>query len=449
MRVDIMVDPSVSRNEFAAVRIHTRTMAAAAHLDLEYTPILDRCGPGSDLATDLLLIGACVYAIDKAVVRGWFPDRWTRQLEVSFPVSDPARWEAGQEALQDCLGYLTGDVWQIGFSDAGVALVQPSDRREGRVGTCAGAGAVSLFSGGLDSLIGVIDWLETHPDENLLLVGHHDRHATGPKNDQELVFGPLAVEYRGRVSRLSARVGLLPAGPEITFRSRSLLFLTLGLHAASTIGPDVPVLIPENGTIALNVPLTPARRGSCSTRTAHPYYLDMLGTALREVGITNPIHNPLRSKTKGECVRDCLNQQILRATYAQSMSCAKRGHRRSWVRRDAPQCGRCMPCIYRRAALRLIGWDDRAHYGNDVRDGEVPVTGARVSGNDLRACLAFLQRQPSTEEIASRLLANGSIPVGDLRASAALVERAMEEVRALFRSPGTHPDVRHAAGLHP
>ena len=445
MRVHITVDPRVSRNEFAAVHINTPGVAAA-HLDLEYTRVLDTCGPGPDITADLLLIGACVYAIDKAVLRGSFPDRWTRQLEVTFPVSDPARWEAGQEALQACLSYLTGDVWQISFSEAGVALVQPSDRRVG-VGTCADAAAVSLFSGGLDSLIGVIDWLETHTGKKLLLVGHHDRHATGPKNDQELVFGPLSAEYDWRVSRLSARVGLMPAGPEITFRSRSLLFLTLGLHAASTIGPDTPVLIPENGTIALNVPLTPARRGSCSTRTAHPFYLELLGTALTKVGITNPILNPLQTKTKGECVRDCLNQAVLQATYAYSISCAKRGHRRSWVRRDAPQCGRCMPCIYRRAALSPTGWDNGKHYGNDVRTGEVPVTGARVSGNDLRACLAFLQRQPSTNEIASRLLANGSLPIDDLRASAALVERAMEEVRTLFRARGTDPEVRRAAGL--
>lgn len=447
MRVDIFMDPGASRNEFVGVRLRTPTMASAAHLDLEYTPILDACGPGSDLATDLLLIAACVYSIDKAVLRGSFPDRWTRELEVTFPVSEPARWGSAQEELQACLGYLTGDIWRIGFSDAGTDLVQPSNRRA-KIGNCADAAAVSLFSGGLDSLIGVIDWLEMHPAEKLLLVGHHDRHATGPKNDQQLVFAPLAREYGARASRLSARVGLLPAGPEITFRSRSLLFLALGLHAASTIGPDVPVLIPENGTIALNVPLTPARRGSCSTRTAHPFYLELLGTALKAVGITNPIQNPLQGKTKGECVRDCLNQQVLRATYAQSMSCAKRGHRRSWVRRDAPQCGRCMPCIYRRAALLPVGWDNPEHYGNDVRMGEVPLTGARISGNDLRACLTFLHRQPSIDQIAGQLLANGSLPIGDLRASASLVERAMNEVRDLFRSPGTHPDVVRAAGLH-
>jgi len=127
------------------------------------------------------------------------------------------------------------------------------------------------------------------------------------------------------------------------------VFIALGMFAASSLGPDVPLLIPENGTMALNVPLTPSRRGSCSTRTAHPHYLAMLRRILSQVGLSNPFCNPLQGKTKGEAVVACRNQALLNALARRSVSCAKRGHKVHWTRRNADGCGRCMPCIYRRA----------------------------------------------------------------------------------------------------
>lgn len=61
-------------------------------------------------------------------------------------------------------------------------------------------------------------------------------------------------------------------GSENTSRGRSLLFLCAALSVAGILGENVPVYIPENGFIGLNIPLTGGRKGTCSTRTTHPYF---------------------------------------------------------------------------------------------------------------------------------------------------------------------------------
>lgn len=443
MRVTFDVGPATTNREFADIVLRAGG-AVRTRVDLDYRPVLDRCGPGAPVATDLLLIAASVYATDKAVSRRSTPDGWTRNLAVDFPVSDPDRWAPAHEALSRCLCFLTGDRWEIRFVPLprDTALVQPSAKRAGRVGDLAGVHAVSLFSGGLDSLIGVIDWLEREKTRGtgLLLVGHHDRHAPGPFGDQRGLLQPVAKAYPGRSTSLLTQVGISGRGAEITYRSRSLLFLAMGVHAAAAVGAGTPVLIPENGTIALNLPLTPARRGTCSTRTAHPHYLALLQAVLAAVEIPHPIENPLFGKTKGECVSECQEQALLRRLYGQTVSCAKRGHRSSWVRRDARQCGRCMPCLYRRAALHAAGWD-REVYGSDVCTGEVPFepTGGRttIASADLRAMLACLRHTPSEAEIGARLLANGRLTPAMVRQGAATVARTLDEVRTLFRDKGT------------
>ena len=281
--------------------------------------------------------------------------------------------------------------------------------------------------------------------QGLLLIGHHDGDIAGPFADQRSLIEPLRTAYPRRLRPIFVRVGQDPAGGEITLRSRSLLFIALGMYEATAVGPDVPLLIPENGTIALNFPLTPSRRGSCSTRTAHPHYLDTLSRALRRLGIPNPLVNPLASKTKGEVVQECANPDLLGLLAPMAVSCAKRSRRMYWKRRTCRSCGQCMPCVYRRAALHQFVADTEV-YGNDVCTGEVDVFGDDDAGKDFRACLSLLRRNPSPQEVANTLLASGPLDVGGLPGYAALVLRAMDEVRDLLRDKG-RADVRQAAGL--
>ena len=109
--------------------------------------------------------------------------------------------------------------------------------------------------------------------------------------DQTAEFISFTANSRAPVSS----AGIL-YGSENTSRGRSLLFLCGALTIASIMGDNIPVYIPENGFIGLNIPLTDSRRGSCSTRTTHPYFLGCFRDILVAVGINNPIINFLHLK---------------------------------------------------------------------------------------------------------------------------------------------------------
>jgi hypothetical protein len=105
-----------------------------------------------------------------------------------------------------------------------------------------------------------------------------------------------------------------------------------------------------------------------------------------------------------------------------------------------------MPCIYRRAALHLIGMDSEV-YGNDICAGEVDVCDPDSdAADDLRACFSFLRRSHSVQAIAKMLIANGPLPPTEAMQHASTVARAMDEIRHLLREKGTAA-IRNLAGV--
>ncbi|MGI4741279.1 MAG: Qat anti-phage system QueC-like protein QatC [Janthinobacterium lividum] len=427
---------------FAHVRLTNTAQSADLKFD-QAEDLLRMYRPGtlqSELVLDLMLLGATAFALDRLVKRSAADDAWTRDIALELPVSDVALWQQAQDSVERCLTFLSGDEWQVRFVPRVQKLVLPGASNNNPV-----AQVVSLYSGGLDSFIGAIDYLAQHPGHAMVLVGHRDfRGVRGVMSDQDDTFAALEQEYPGRVHLRQAVVGCIPA-TENTLRSRSLLFLCMGLVAAHGQGDNIALMIPENGNIALNSPLTPARTGSCSTRTVHPQFLDYFRDILRGLGIRNEVQNPLGEKTKGECVRQCLNQPLLLRAHNHTNSCAKRSHRVTWLNRQASHCGRCMPCIYRRAALHTIG-ADTAVYGRDICQGEVDPLATAVYTNDFRACLALLQDNPSQRQVARSLLASGHLNLAKLQGYAAVFRQALQEVRALLAAKATAP-IKHAAGI--
>jgi hypothetical protein len=120
--------------------------------------------------------------------------------------------------------------------------------------------AVSLLSGGLDSLAGGVDLLAPDDGTRVLFVGHYD--SPGPRGDQARLAKRLDEKYPTRSDIIHVRVAYRPEkAAEETLRCRSFVFIALGLYAAAA-GTEVPLLMFENGLIALNIPPTPSRRGS-------------------------------------------------------------------------------------------------------------------------------------------------------------------------------------------
>jgi len=149
-----------------------------------------------------------IAVIDKGVARRHAEDAWTRDFQVDLPVSDPERWAGAREHLERALCFLTGDEWTITYRRRSERLHAPARARRGER-PAPPATAVSLFSGGLDSLIGTLDRL-AGAGERVLLVGHHD--APGPSGDQERVQRLIAdvPSYEGRTRLGRVRVRPLP-----------------------------------------------------------------------------------------------------------------------------------------------------------------------------------------------------------------------------------------------
>ncbi len=363
----------------------------------------------SEIGIDLLVLAAHVHAADTRISRAeQSQDSWTREIRLVVPVSDPARWGAVAPTLKKALDFLTGDRWVIGFR-----------ARPARFATIARAvppslisppfDALSLFSGGLDSLIGAIDLLEDSATP--LLVSHSGEGATSAA--QGKLFSELKKHYdkssfeRLRVS-MTFQKGLVEGvGSENSTRGRSFLFFALGVCAGTGLGRRFVLRVPENGLIALNVPLDPLRLGSNSTRTTHPYYMARWNDLLGALGIDGELRNPYWDKTKGEMAAACRNPTLLKSLVTDSLSCAHPQYARHMgiKGRGIEHCGYCLPCLIRRAAL-TVAWGT----GNDQTPYTLPDLHAqpldtrRATGVQVRSFQYAIDRLKGKPQLANLLI---------------------------------------------
>ncbi|ABF09045.1 Qat anti-phage system QueC-like protein QatC [Cupriavidus metallidurans] len=305
---------------------------------------LERAGYAPSIPIwDFVLFGFAVCAADLAVPRNKSADGWTRELELSVTVVDPTPWNAQRPLVEGMLRILTGDFWSVTFLSDGP---QPP-RGQRRI---CDRDCVALLSGGLDSLIGGIDAVA--------------------KMRRPIFVSQLAYEDSERQRQYAAALGgaawhqqwshrIDPAAPrEPSTRARSMGFYALAVLATSlltTTGP-AEILVPENGFISVNPPLLPGRMASLSTRTTHPLFMKQLQGLLKAVGIPANLSMPYRFKTKGEMMMECLDQKLLAHFASDSTSC---GRYRTYNR---THCGRCVPCMVRRAAFLRWGQADDTRY---------------------------------------------------------------------------------------
>ena len=140
------------------------------------------------------------------------------------------------------------------------------------------------------------------------------------------------------------------------------MFFSHAIALATALNKEVKLIIPENGLISLNIPLTFSRLGTSSTRTTHPYYMKLLQTLLNNVDILVQLKNPYQFKTKGEMVLECNDKRFLETNLSKTMSCSHPDIGRMRGERKAMHCGYCLPCIVRLAALKRAGITDTSAY---------------------------------------------------------------------------------------
>lgn len=375
------------------VGLHPSEVPACVHHNLELLGHGRRPLPQPVLT--MLVASLGVWVADKLVPRHETADAWTRRLLLTCPA--PA-WQAPLAELASLLAFLTGDTWLLSARPVPAWLPMVLRPDADWQPDC-----VCLFSGGLDSLVGAIDLLEA--GQRVLLVSHYDYGQLA--RVQKYLAEALRQAYGPeRVRRWGFRIQF--EAPELSLRSRSLLFIALALAAASVWEEPLPVFISENGWISLNPPLTGNRLGSYSTRTTHPYFLQGLRHWLAGVDITLPLENPYQFFTKGEMLAHCRQPSLLKELAPHTISCAHPVASR-WTKGRHGNCGYCYPCLIRRAALNAVGWDDEDDYSADVRQDR-EIWASRARGRDWRSILYLLQNWRADPNPYRLLWQTGPLP---------------------------------------
>ncbi len=361
----------------------------------------------SILAWDLLTLAMAVEAADRSVLRASGEDGWTRTIDLSVPLRNPRTIEPQVARIEHALAFLTGDRWSIDVRGGGPGAPSPMRGRPQHRLTrdCT---SVCLFSGGADSLVGA---LNAKSERSLVLVSHAPRGDSGYQEALWAQLGPSPPRFAANANATSPF-----ETREISQRSRSFLFLGLGAAVASTLpshrnGQPVTLLVPENGFMAINAPLSPRRIGSLSTRTTHPYFLGLVNEIWEALGLGVIITNPLAGLTKGEAFAECVHEDRERLLNA-TMSCGK------WLRKHV-HCGTCVPCLVRRAAFLRAGIEDRTPYFE---------TALADTSDDVLAVRWALGRSSARNRAA--VLASG--PLDDIDAAIDVHNRGLQELRELL-----------------
>jgi len=378
MKINVVCDLQ-DRNEYkkrfqiSEKAVHLSADAKLGNVSLDIAGIERELGCKLDsISLDLCEIASYVYLADKSIARGGF-DNWARDLAFLIPVRNPAKWNAVKQLLRNAIATLTGDRVQLNFVPAkkvpaakGAAVtVEKQPAQSG----APESDCVSLFSGGLDSFAGAVYLLDQ--GRSPLFLSHF---ASGPLKklqsrliDQlrrRYVHGVEHVQYR-LTSRRATNPKLVLKTKESSHRARSFLFMSFAAAVAAGRGIN-EIHICENGVLALNVPISDARKGSRSTRHAHPLYLQYFAAMIaklydREFLVTNPF----LFWTKG-AEAALLKEKGFGSSIKHTVSCW--GYPNQTIRfGNSNHCGYCIPCIVRRVSLAasgLEGVDD--HYIYDV-----------------------------------------------------------------------------------
>ena len=393
----------------------TRGSAGAA-LKEEITALNLHAAPR---AWDFLSLALSVTAADLAGHRTSSPDGWTREFELEVAVADPTFWNTQRVLVSRLLGFLTTDRWNVLFIDGGLSPKPP------RKPFLPPEECVSLLSGGLDSFIGNLD---------LAAAGQRPYAVSQTVRGDAENQRDFAAAIGGGLRHLQINHNAEVPDPETpsSQRARSLVFLAYGILAATTTkryhaGGTVTLFVCENGFISINPPLTAMRLGSLSTRTTNPVFLNLMQRLLAEAGLRVIIENPYQLKTKGEMLRDCSDKTMLADHACNTTSCGR------YLQYGYKHCGRCVPCLVRRAAFRAAKINDTTKYVfNDLGRDDLDYAGF----DDVRAvamAVAEVKADGLERWIGTSL---STTLLGDVTAMQSMVNRGLSELAALLKHYG-------------
>lgn len=385
---------------------------------------------------DLFYLSTVVYGIDRALSRHICSiDGWSRELNVTMKLQHSELFNVHKDLIDRMLSFLTGDIWTIDYEHVDMTAMRVTKLPE----MDEDYGQVNLFSGGMDSFIGAIDYLAAPHQGKLCLISHYDHKMKGPLEDQNNALDALE-PYADDFYHLPS-VAVFPiTSNEKTCRSRSFMFISIASLVASY--KKIKIVVPENGSVSLNFPLSLSRRAACSTRTTHVLFIKQLNELLVSLGSPIDIENPYEFDTKGAMVRNCKNRDLLLATVNSTNSCGKRNMKQHMTDTTASHCGRCMPCMYRRASL--TGYRDLTTYGDTL--GQLFQDKGERS-DDFFAMINFLRREMTEDDIRRELRIAGLGRLDTLEKYVQLVKETRAELKAMILVQDNCEEVKRYVGL--
>ena len=322
---------------------------------------------------DLLEIAAYVYTADCSTQRGtqWTDEDstepWTRDFSFVIPVREPEFWNSVSEQIIEVLRFLSDDRYSFQFEPMprGRSVQQEylefGDKDQWPF---LSPERVVMFSGGLDSLAGVVE--SARKGSNLILVSHRPVATLSAR--QKTLFQKLLEEFPQQLFHVPVWINKEQNfGREPTQRTRSFLFAALGTVVGGSIQAG-GVRFFENGVVSMNLPVAGEVVRSRASRTTHPLALHLLGElCTRIAGHTFAVDNPYLFKTKRDVV-ESLKTHRAEHLIGHTCSCAHM----MFKPKAQQHCGSCSQCIDRRFAIvatDLQAQDPSTDYEIDVFSG--------------------------------------------------------------------------------
>jgi 7-cyano-7-deazaguanine synthase in queuosine biosynthesis len=307
---------------------------------------------------DLLEIAAYVYAADRLTSRGRRVaveyHAWARRFRFVIRVRDLDFWSHAEvrDALAQALRFMTGDLSYV-FEFQGGHDTEPTSLFDGPEFHIEARDpmAVVLFSGGVDSLTGVLERL-CETTDFLCLVSHQSQ--SGTARTQNGLVNALVGRFPQRLTHYKFPCTLHDArAHDESQRTRAFLYLSIAFALARAYGQR-RVVVYENGVTAINLPRRQDLLNARASRTTHPKTVRLMEALLSQVeGAAFRIDTPFFWSTKTDVIARAvtLGHQPL---IASSVSCGKTFQRLD----QATHCGVCSQCTDRRLALLGAGAAD-------------------------------------------------------------------------------------------
>lgn len=311
----------------------------------------------SNRVLDLLQIAAMIFCADRMARRGERDSitnqAWARSFLFHISVLDYEFWNTNnvKELLSEALCFMTGDrSYEFDFSKAEKGHLKEKKYQqlslfseESYKVSDIDEYDVALFSGGLDSLAGILEKL-VEENRRIITVSHKSSNTV--THLQNRIIEKLNQDYDGRVLPYgftchNKRI----ASIEETQRTRMFLFSAIAFAICQCFNKH-NFYVFENGVTSLNFSVQTDVINARASRTTHPKTLGLLKKFYRLLDGSFEIITPYYRKTKEEIIK--VFQKLNRLDMiASAVSCSSTRNNSSMI----PHCGCCSQCIDRRLAV--------------------------------------------------------------------------------------------------